>query len=153
MFTPHKMFLTKGVGEHREELQSFELALRQAGIQKLNIVSVSSIFPPGCEIITREKGLAEVTPGQITFCVLARCSSNEPRRQFAASIGVAIPTDTSMYGYLSEHHAYGQTDEEAGDYHHKNQSQDYAVVKHAIQSLRLLSIPPDRRHNGANQHK
>lgn len=110
------MFLTKGVGEHREELQSFELALRHAGIQMLNIVSVSSIFPPSCEIITREKGLAEVTPGQITFCVMARCSSNEPRRQIAASIGVAIPSDTSLYGYLSEHHSYGQTDEEAGDY-------------------------------------
>lgn len=116
MFTPKKMFLTKGVGEHREELQSFELALRHAGIQMLNIVSVSSIFPPGCEIITREKGLLELTPGQVTFCVMARCSSNEPRRQIAASIGVAIPTDTSMYGYLSEHHSFGQTDEEAGDY-------------------------------------
>ncbi|MCU0644769.1 MAG: pyruvoyl-dependent arginine decarboxylase, partial [bacterium] len=57
LFTPKKMFLTKGVGEHREELQSFELALRQAGIQMLNIVSVSSIFPPGCEIINRDKGL------------------------------------------------------------------------------------------------
>ena len=57
MFVPGKMFLTKGVGVHREELQSFELALRPAGIQFLNIVSVSSILPPHCKIVSRRRGL------------------------------------------------------------------------------------------------
>ncbi len=116
MFVPTKMFLTKGVGVHREELQSFELALRHAGIQFLNLVNVSSIFPPDCDIITREKGLATLQAGQITFAVMARASANEPRRQIAASIGVAIPADKSMYGYLAEYHGYGQTGTEAGEY-------------------------------------
>ena len=116
MFVPTKMFLTKGVGIHREQLQSFELALRHAGIQFLNIVSVSSIFPPGCEVISRERGTKLLMPGQITYAVIARASSNEPRRQLAASIGVAIPADKSIYGYLSEHHGYGQTAREAGEY-------------------------------------
>ena len=31
-------------------------------------------------------------------------------------IGIAIPSDLKMYGYLSEHHTYGQTEKEAGDY-------------------------------------
>jgi len=52
----------------------------------------------------------------ITYCVIARCSSNEPRRLIASSVGTAIPADENMYGYMSEHHAYGQTDEFAGDY-------------------------------------
>lgn len=116
MFVPTKLFLTKGVGMHREQLQSYEEALRRAGIQILNIVSVSSILPPGCEIISREKGVSLIKPGQITFTVIARASTNEPRRQLAASIGVAIPADKGMYGYLSEHHGYGQTALEAGDY-------------------------------------
>jgi len=116
MFVPTKMFLTKGVGVHREQLQSFELALRHAGIQFLNIVSVSSILPPGCKIISRKRGLSLLKPGQIAFSVIARASSNEPRRQIAASIGVAIPADKTMYGYLSEHHAFGQTEKKAGDY-------------------------------------
>jgi len=55
-------------------------------------------------------------PGVLTFCVMARCASNEPRRLIAASIGCAVPQDRSMYGYLSEHHAYGQTDTVAGEY-------------------------------------
>jgi len=113
---PTKVFFTKGVGAHREELRSYELALKEAGIEKCNIVNVSSIFPPGCKIVSRNEGIKELVPGMITFCVMARCSSNEPRRLIAASVGSAIPAEEGMYGYLSEHHAYGQTDETAGDY-------------------------------------
>lgn len=112
---PKKMFFTKGVGSHKYELRSYELALRSAGIEKFNLVQVSSILPPECKIISRSEGLKELIPGMLGYCVLARCSSNEPRRLIAASIGCAIPTDTSAYGYLSENHAFGQTEEEAGD--------------------------------------
>jgi len=113
---PRYFFLTKGVGKHKEHLQSFELALRDAGIQHCNIVNVSSIIPPGCKLISREKGLKAIKPGQISFVVLARNSTNEPHRLIATSIGVAIPSEKNSYGYLSEHHSFGQTDEVAGDY-------------------------------------
>ena len=116
VLVPTKLFFTNGVGVHREKLQSFELALRDAGIATLNLVSVSSIYPPGCKIISRSMGLKKLSPGQITFCVMSRLASNEPRRLMAASVGCAIPTDRKLYGYLSEHHAYGQTDAIAGDY-------------------------------------
>ncbi len=113
---PKRVFFTKGAGKHKEELHSFELALRDAGIEKYNLVQVSSIFPPGCKIVGRSIGLKKLSPGQITFCVMSKLSSNEPRRLMAASVGCAVPVDRSMYGYLSEHHAYGQTDSVAGDY-------------------------------------
>jgi len=113
---PKYFFLTKGVGKHKEQLQSFELALRNAGIQHCNLVNVSSIVPPGCKMLSREQGLKMVQPGEITFVVLARNSTNEPHRLIASSIGVAIPSVKNNYGYLSEHHSYGQTDEAAGDY-------------------------------------
>jgi arginine decarboxylase len=113
---PRYFFLTKGVGKHKEQLQSFELALRDAGIQHCNIVSVSSIIPPGCKMISRERGLKMLRPGEITFIVIARNSSNEPHRLVASSIGVAIPSGKHNYGYLSEHHTFGQPDDKAGDY-------------------------------------
>lgn len=116
MFVPTKIFFTKGVGRHREYLQSFELALRSAGIEKCNLVSVSSIYPPGCKRIPAQEGLKLLQPGQITFCVMARNATNEPNRLIAASIGVAIPADETQYGYLSEHHPYGETDSKAGEY-------------------------------------
>jgi arginine decarboxylase len=113
---PKYFFFTKGVGKHKEQLQSFELALRDAGIQMCNLVSVSSIVPPGCELLTREKGLKMIQPGEITFVVIARNATNEPHRLVASSVGVAIPSGKNQYGYLSEHHSFGQTDETAGDY-------------------------------------
>ncbi len=113
---PRKLFLTRGVGIHREKLTSFELALREAGIAQFNLVRVSSIFPPHCQIVPREEGLKLLQPGEVVFAVIAEMSSNEPGRRIAASIGVARPADHDKYGYLSEHHTYGQTEQEAGDY-------------------------------------
>jgi arginine decarboxylase len=104
------------VGIHKEELHSFEHALRDAGIEKFNLVQVSSISPPGCNIIPRTQGLKKLSPGQVVYCVMSRLSSNEPRRLLASSVGCAIPNDRRQYGYLSEHHAYGQNDTVAGDY-------------------------------------
>jgi len=116
LFTPTKVFFTKGVGRHKDYLQSFELALRDAGIEKCNIVNVSSIYPPGCKRIPKDEGIKLLTAGQITFCVMARNATNEPNRLIAASVGVAQPADDSLYGYLSEHHPFGETDERAGEY-------------------------------------
>ena len=92
-FVAKNIFLTKGVGKHRERLSSFELALRNAGIAACNIVRVSSIFPPSCKLISRE-----------------------PHRLIAAGVGLALPADKSMYGYLSEHHSFGESEEIAGEY-------------------------------------
>jgi arginine decarboxylase len=104
---PNEMFFTKGVGKHRHNLQSFELALRQAGIAHLNLVRVSSIFPPGCKIISRQSGLRKLVPGQIAHLVLADARTDEPGRMLAAGIGLAIPAGGEKYGYISEHHGFG----------------------------------------------
>lgn len=116
LLVPSKIFLTKGVGRHKEKLASFEMALRDAGIMAVNYVHVSSIFPPGCKHISKEQGLKLLKPGEITFIVMARNQTDESHRLISASVGMAIPSDPKSYGYLSEHHAYGATDEEAGDY-------------------------------------
>lgn len=113
---PEKVFLTKGVGAHKEKLSSFELALRSAGIAGVNLVHVSSIFPPFCKLINRSSGLRQLRPGQIVFSVMSRNETNEPNRLISASVGLAIPNDRSQYGYLSEHQAYGQTGRISGDY-------------------------------------
>ena len=110
------IFLTKGVGRHKERLASFEEALRDAKIAKYNLVHVSSIFPPHCKIIPVSKGLERMAPGQIVHCVLARSETNAHHRLICSSIGLAIPKDRSVYGYLSEHHSYGEADEQAAEY-------------------------------------
>ncbi|HEX9727791.1 MAG TPA: arginine decarboxylase, pyruvoyl-dependent [Gemmatimonadales bacterium] len=115
-FLPGKAFLTKGIGRHKEKLTSFEMALREARIAEYNLVRVSSIFPPHCELVSCEEGVKLLLPGQIVFSVVAEAQTNEPSRLATASIGLAVPADQNHHGYISEHHAFGQYQQPAGDY-------------------------------------
>ena len=113
---PKKLFFTKGVGKHKERLTSFELALRDAGIASQNLVRVSSIFPPRCKVVSRKEGLKFLDHGEVVFSVIAENSTREPHRLVASSIGLALPADRETYGYLSEHHSFGETEDQAGEY-------------------------------------
>ena len=113
---PRCVFLTHGVGVHRQALTAFEYALREADIEQQNLVTVSSIMPPHCDLISRTAGVSTLKPGEITFAVVARAETNEAGRRVAAGIGLARPKDPSHYGYISEHHGFGLTDYEMADY-------------------------------------
>ncbi len=112
---PRRVFLTKGVGRHIYKLKSFEGALRHAGVAHQNLVSVSSILPPGCRVVSRAKGLKELQPGKVCFCVMARSETNEHGRLVASSVGIAVPKDRAKWGYLSEVHGFGMNQKQAAD--------------------------------------
>lgn len=114
--TPRRVFLTRGIGSHRQQLSAFEYALRDADIEQQNLVSVSSILAPQCELIQRDAGVVALSPGDITFCVMARAETNEPGRCIMAGIGLARPKDARHYGYISEHHGFGMSEEETSEY-------------------------------------
>jgi arginine decarboxylase len=135
-YIPKRMFFTKGVGYHRNKLQSFELALRDAGVEQCNIVTISSIFPPDCKLITREAGVKELKPGQITFTVLAQNSTNEPNRLISAAVGLARPKNAKQYGYISEHHAFGETMRKSADF-----AEDLAATM--LASTMGIELDPD----------
>ena len=116
MAVPKKVFFTKGVGVHKDRLASFESALRDAGIEMFNIVDVSSIFPPNCALVRRDEGLKELHAGEIVYAVLARNDTNEPSRMLSSAVGLALPKEKNQYGYLSEHHAYGENETTSGEY-------------------------------------
>jgi len=113
---PKYAFFTKGHGLNAQKLNSFEMALRDAGISHFNLVRVSSIFPPHCKIVSPKEGLKHLQPGQIVHCVMANSETNEPNRLIAAGVGLARPRDPGQFGYLSEHHSFGETGKKAGDY-------------------------------------
>ena len=115
-FVPKKIFLTKGVGFHKEKLASFELALREAGIAPLNLITVSSILPPNCKFIDKSEGVKLLKPGQVVPVVLAKSESNIPSTLVSSGVGVAVPRDKEHYGYLSEHHCTGMDDIKMEEY-------------------------------------
>jgi arginine decarboxylase len=113
---PTHMFFTSGVGKHRRNLESFEAALRDAGIAQFNLVKVSSIFPPKCKIVSRRVGLSKLKPGSIVFCVMADTRTNEPNRLASAGIGLALPANGEQFGYISEHHDFGMVEKKTADF-------------------------------------
>lgn len=137
---PTRMFFTKGVGKHRDNLQSFEEALRDAGIAAFNLVRVSSIYPPHCKILSRQRGLAGRAPGEIVFCVLAESRTNEPNRLACAGIGLAIPADKSQHGYIAEHHGFGMTQRTCADY-----VEDMAATM--LARTQGIDLDPDKAYN------
>jgi arginine decarboxylase len=114
--TPRRVFLTRGVGVHRQQLSAFEYALRDADIEQQNLVTVSSILPAQCDLIQRVEGVAALSPGDITFCVMARAETDELGRHISAGIGLARPKNSAHYGYISEHHTFGMSETETGEY-------------------------------------
>jgi arginine decarboxylase len=109
-------FFTKGVGKHKTRLQSFESALREAGIERFNLVRVSSILPPHCRVIPRSRGLKKLHAGQIVHVVLAEESTNEPSRLVGAGVGLAVPAEGAQYGYIAEHHGFGMKRTKLSDF-------------------------------------
>jgi arginine decarboxylase len=114
-FVPKEVFFTKGLGVHKFRLSSFEDALRNAGVANQNLVSVSSILPPGCLIIPKDEGLLKLAPGAIRYTVISRIDTNENGRRIAASIGLAQPKEPTQWGYLSEVHEHGYTQRASAD--------------------------------------
>lgn len=116
LLVPEKLFFASGVGRHADHLVSFGMALRDAGIEHLNLVTVSSIVPPGCQIIPKAEGIPELGSGEIAFVVLSRNATDEPDRLISASIGCALPRDADRFGYLAEYHASGKNKDETLEY-------------------------------------
>ena len=112
---PEKVFFTNGSGRAKMKLEAFEFALRNAGIEKFNLVKVSSIIPPNCKIISKSEGLKALKPGGITFLVMARAESDEKGTRVTSSVGLAVPKDRSNYGYFSEHEEFGSSSIKVGE--------------------------------------
>lgn len=137
---PGSMFFTQGVGKHGKNLQSFEEALRKAGIAHFNLVRVSSIFPPGCKIISRREGLKLLPVGGITHCVIAETRTNEPNRLACAGIGLAVPAEKDLHGYISEHHDFGLTHKKCSDL-----VEDMAATM--LATTRGIELDPDKAYD------
>jgi arginine decarboxylase len=136
---PQKVFFTSGVGVHEDALVSFELALRDAGIEKFNLVTVSSIYPPRCEIVDRIDGLRELHSGQIVFCVMSKMIGNEAGKTIYVTIGVAIPEDPTLNGYLTEYHGYCNPEDDVGK-HAEDMAAYMLDTAFGIKVLRKLNI-------------
>ena len=102
---PKAFFVTGGraVGKV-SKLNTFDLALKNAGIANCNLVKVSSIIPPNC----KETAPKEIPIGSITYAVISKAEGKDGRISAGITWGFAEEKD---FGIVAE--AYGSMDEEA----------------------------------------
>lgn len=102
---PKVVALSSGVGESDTELNALDNALLNAGVGNLNLVKVTSIFPPGATVLQVDDPLlaGELKHGRITPCVLASRTSMVDGAHVSASIGVGIPANPNSPGVIFEH--------------------------------------------------
>jgi len=95
-----KVAATTGNAEGSTPLNAFDNALLAAGIGNVNLVKVSSIFPPAAEVVS----LPRIKPGAIVPSAYAAVTSEVPGEVVAAAVGWALPDDPAKNGIIMEFH-------------------------------------------------
>ena len=86
-------------------------------VEQLTAV-LNPVGDPANHLVRADARVAAQRMGQLAVTQQrVKCfRANEPHRLIASSIGLAVPAEKQAYGYISEHHAYGKSETEAGDY-------------------------------------
>jgi len=105
LMIPKAFFVTggKAIGKI-SKLNTFDLALKNAGIAQCNLVKVSSIIPPNCKEIAPK----EIPVGSITYAVISKAEGRNGRISAGIAWGFA---EGKEFGVVAE--AYGGIDENA----------------------------------------
>ncbi|MFB6302083.1 MAG: pyruvoyl-dependent arginine decarboxylase [Haloferacaceae archaeon] len=97
--TRSDIVVVAGVGEGVTELGAFDDALAAAGLHNYNLVTLSSVLPPGASVVVRERFPEErgLTVGDPVAVVLAHGSAGEGRETVAAGLGWATAAEGGVF--------------------------------------------------------
>lgn len=103
LYVPRLLHLARGCSEGLTPLTAFDNALRDAGIDNLNLIRVSSIVPKGARFGPRP----ELPVGTVVPTVYTHVVSNVPGEVVSAVIGAGVGSEG---GVLMEYHHRGTAD-------------------------------------------
>lgn len=89
--------VVSGTGEGRTSLGAFDAALGAAGIGDYNLVSLSSVVPPGADVVRRDAHGGEFGVGSLVPVVLAEAVSDVPDAGLAAGLGWASAEEGGVF--------------------------------------------------------
>lgn len=107
---PKLVFLTCGVGHGETELTAFDVALLDSGIGNLNLMKVTSVFPPGARIANLDEVTFEIPRGALIPTVYTRSIHSTRGFIIASAIGVGIPENAANNGMIFESSIIGPRD-------------------------------------------
>jgi len=101
--TPTHYFLVSGASEGFTSLNAFDGALLRAGIGDTNIVKMSSIVPPRCQLISP----VPLPPGSLVPTAYASITSDVPGQMISSAVAVALPKEPQYAGLIMEYSGRG----------------------------------------------
>jgi arginine decarboxylase len=101
--TPTHYFLVSGASEGFTPLNAFDGALLSAGIGDTNLVKMSSIVPPRCQLISP----VPLPPGSLVPTAYASISSDIPGEIISSAVAVALPKEPHYPGLIMEYSGRG----------------------------------------------
>ncbi|MFL5560997.1 MAG: pyruvoyl-dependent arginine decarboxylase [Gemmatimonadaceae bacterium] len=101
-WVPSRVFFVSGVGVHAQERVAFQHAMRAAGVADSNLVKVSSVIAPGCQIIPAAEGRSLLRPGNIVHAVVGTAKTDEPHQRVTTALAWAKPARRGVPGYIAE---------------------------------------------------
>jgi arginine decarboxylase len=101
--TPTHYFLVSGASEGFTSLNAFDGALLSAGIGDTNLVKMSSIVPPRCQLISP----VPLPPGSLVPTAYASISSDIPGEIISSAVAVALPKEPHYPGLIMEYSGRG----------------------------------------------
>jgi arginine decarboxylase len=101
--TPTHYFMVSGASEGFSRLNAFDAALLRAGIGDTNLVKMSSIVPPRCQLISP----VPLPPGSLVPTAYASITSDVPGETIASAVAVALPKEPQYAGLIMEYSAKG----------------------------------------------
>lgn len=101
--TPTHYFLVSGNSEGFTLLNAFDGALLCAGIGDTNLVKMSSIVPPRCQLIHP----VPLPPGALIPTAYASITSDVPGQVISSAVAVALPENPDYPGLIMEYSARG----------------------------------------------
>jgi len=96
-----KIIMTAGRGEGNTTLSAFDAALKEAGILNYNIIRLTSVIPPGTEVIEEKWPNGPAEHGKKLYTVLSDIRTDLLGRAIAAGIGWY--QDKDGRGIFAEH--------------------------------------------------
>jgi arginine decarboxylase len=124
------VFFVSGVGVHSQERVAVQHAMRDAGVADCNLLKVSSVIAPGCQIISAAEGRSFLRPGNVVFAVVGTAQTDEPHQRVTTALAWAKPARRGVPGYIAE------LEEEMA----KGKSEKTAVAQVAAEVLEILAM-------------
>lgn len=109
-FVPRYVILVSGSARGNTDLTAFDRALLDAGIADLNLVKVTSIFPPYGKVLELKESFVRIPKGAIIPAVYTSRISADTQGTISSVIGVGVPRDSSSNGVIFEASIDGSKD-------------------------------------------